>query len=178
MVRKIKKTSSKTGVLSDDELKAIPGFPSEEALRKGPVAIIKCAEEIPCNPCVEACVKGAIGMEGGINALPILDSEECTGCGLCIPSCPGLAIFVVDLTFSEKEALVKLPYEFLPLPEKGDSVILMDPQGKEIGEGVIHGVLTSPKFDRTAVITIRVPKHLALEVNHFRRVQDKGKSYG
>jgi len=174
----MKKTCSKTGVLSDEELKAIPGFPSEEALRKGPVAIIKCAEEIPCNPCVEACPKGAIAIEGGINNLPILDFEKCSGCGLCIPSCPGLAIFVVDVTFLETEGLVKLPYEFLPLPEEGDRVMLMDREGKEIGEGTVHGVFTSRRFDHTAVITIRVPKDLALEVNHFRRLQDKEKSDG
>jgi Fe-S-cluster-containing hydrogenase component 2 len=174
----MKRTWSKTGVLLDEELRAIPGFPSEEALRKGPVAILRCAEEIPCNPCVKACPKGAIALEGGINTLPVLDSKKCNGCGLCIPSCPGLAIFVVDLTYGETEGLVKLPYEFLPLPKKGDSVILLNAEGKEVGEGLIHGLLTSRQCDRTAVITLRVPKHLALEVNHFRTLQDKGRSDG
>ncbi len=169
---------SKNGFLSDKELRGIPGFPSEEALRKGPVAIIHCAQEIPCNPCVEACEKGAIALEGGIHTLPILDSSKCGGCGLCIASCPGLAIFVVDLTFGETEALVKMPYEFLPLPEERDSVLLMNREGKEIGEGVIHQVLVLQRFDRTAVITIRVPKALALEVGHFRKVRDKEKSDG
>ena len=173
----MKKNLSTTGVLSDEELKSLPGFPPEESLRKGPVAIIKCAEEIPCNPCIEACAKGAIQMEGDINALPKLIAEKCTGCGLCIPSCPGLAIFVVDLTFSEKEGLVKLPYEFLPHPETGESVVLLDREGKEIGTGVVHHVLNPRRFDRTAVITLCTPKHLALEVNHFRKFSSKEESH-
>jgi len=117
-------------------------------------------------------------LKGGIHTLPILDSSKCSGCGLCIASCPGLAIFVVDLTFGETEALVKLPYEFLPLPRKGDRVLLMNREGKEIGEGTVHQVLTSSRLDRTAVITIRVPKQVALEVGHFRRFEDKEESHG
>jgi Fe-S-cluster-containing hydrogenase component 2 len=162
-----------TGVLSDEELKAIPGSPSEEFLQKGPVAIIKCAEEIPCNPCVDACPKGAIRIEGNITALPVLLAEKCTGCGQCIPSCPGLAIFVLDLTYSKEEALVKIPYEFLPLPHKGDAVIVMDREGKDIGTGKVHSVLNHRRFDRTAIVSIRVPKSIAMEVNHFRIVKDE-----
>ncbi len=36
---------------------------------------------------------------------------------VCVSNCPGLSIVVVDETYSEKEALVKIPYEFLPLAE-------------------------------------------------------------
>jgi Fe-S-cluster-containing hydrogenase component 2 len=171
----MKKNRSETGILSDEDLDAIPGVPSKEFLVKGPIAIIKCAEEIPCNPCVDACPKGAIRIEGNINALPVLLAEKCTGCGLCIPSCPGLAIFIVDMTYSEEEAIVKLPYEFLPLPQKGDTVIVMDREGKDIGKGKIHSVLSQRSFDRTPIVSVRVPKRIAMEVNHFRPT--KGKKY-
>ena len=164
----MKRHRSKTGILSHEELKAIPGYPSEEFLQKGPVAIIQCAEEIPCDPCVDACSKGAIRIEGNITSLPILLAEKCTGCGQCIPSCPGLAIFVVDMTYSKEEGLVKLPYEFLPLPQKGALVIVMDREGRDIGTGKIHSVLNSKRFDRTPIVTVCVPKGITLEVNHFR----------
>ncbi len=36
--------------------------------------------------------------------------------------CPGLAIFIIDETYSETEATVLLPYEYLPLPKEGDYV--------------------------------------------------------
>lgn len=38
-----------------------------------------------CEACVKACIYGAIGKEGN---LMILDSEKCTGCGLCTFVCP------------------------------------------------------------------------------------------
>ena len=37
-----------------------PGIPSEERMKLGPVACIECLQQIPCNPCEEACPRGAI----------------------------------------------------------------------------------------------------------------------
>jgi Fe-S-cluster-containing hydrogenase component 2 len=91
------------GFLSNDELIKLPGFPSKERLDKGPVAIIECAQEIPCNPCVESCPFDAIVISGPITELPRLDASKCTGCGSCIAVCPGQAIFVVNSKFSETE---------------------------------------------------------------------------
>jgi len=135
---------------------------------KGPRALIECSEEIPCDPCAKACSKGAIRIEGPITSLPVFDSDRCDGCGLCIPSCPGLAIFVIDPSFSGKEGLIKLPYEFLPLPRKGDRVIVLDREGKEIGIGKVHQVLNPSRFDRTPVVSLLVPKGIVSEVRHFR----------
>ncbi|MBR4024904.1 MAG: 4Fe-4S binding protein, partial [Firmicutes bacterium] len=64
---------------------------AEEMIRKGPKAVIECTEDIPCNPCSTCCNFGAITIEGSISELPCLDEEKCTGCGLCIPACPGMA---------------------------------------------------------------------------------------
>ena len=107
------------GVLSKRELKILPGLPSEERLKKGPVAVIECNQEIPCNPCVAACPREAIKVKA-LTSLPELDEDRCNGCGSCIAPCPGLAIFVVDMSYSEREAVVMLPYEFLPYPKVGE----------------------------------------------------------
>ena len=37
----------------------------------------------------------------------------------CVAVCPGLACFVVDLTWGdEHQALMKIPYEMLPIPSE------------------------------------------------------------
>ena len=113
---------TKTGFLNSAELKEAGRYPSEERLKKGPVAVIECCQNIPCNPCETACKFGAITVGDLITNLPVLDESKCVGCGVCLTKCPGLAIFVVDK--SKDMATVSFPFEYLPLPEKGDIVIL------------------------------------------------------
>jgi Fe-S-cluster-containing hydrogenase component 2 len=158
--------------LTDDELKA--QLPPVERLRQGPVAIIECIEQIPCNPCVDSCPRGAITMPGGLNQIPQLDVEACTGCGLCISSCPGLAIFVVDLsgvgTVAGKvdAASVSLPYEFLPLPEKGQQVLALDRTGRELGPATVIRIRAGKRVDRTSVVTIAVPMEWAQRARQIK----------
>jgi len=153
----------KTGVPSMEELEKSHGFPSRERLMKGPVAVIECLQEIPCNPCVKACPLGAIKVETLIS-LPELDENKCVGCGSCIPNCPGLAIFLVDYNFSEDEALISFPYEFLPSPEVGSIVDATDRSGKAITKGRVIKVLKNKKYDNTEIISIAVLKKYANEV--------------
>ena len=160
-------TLEKDGVLSPDELAKLPGMPSKERLEQGAVAVIECAQEIPCNPCEEACPKGAIRVGEPITNLPVLASDKCTGCGLCIPVCPGLAIFVVDMTYSDREATLQLPYEFLPLPEKGEMVTALDREGRAVCSARVVNVRNPKKFDHTPVITIAVPKDQAMNVRNI-----------
>lgn len=152
------------GVLSPEELIGLPGMPSKVRLERGAVAVIECAQEIPCNPCEEVCPNGAIRVNEPITNLPELIEEKCTGCGLCIPACPGLAIFVVDMTYSDREATVQLPYEFLPLPTKGERVKALDREGKVVCSARVVKVLNPERFDRTAVVTIALPKDQAMNV--------------
>ncbi len=154
----------KTGLPTPEDLAR--GSPSKERLSRGPVAIIECFQRIPCNPCYAACKRGAIKEFKDINDLPEIDFELCNGCAVCVSKCPGLAIFVVDQTYSEKEALVKIPYELLPLPKKGEMVDALNRQGETVGKAEVVSVL---KFkDKTCVISIAVPKELLMDIRNIR----------
>ena len=113
---------------------------SDARKQKGPYVVIECPEKIPCDPCVDACAKEAISIKGSMIELPEVDYEKCNGCLLCIPSCPGLAIFVVDET-PKDYSIVYIPYEFLPQPKKGDTAIGLDLEGKERCEVKILKIL-------------------------------------
>ena len=84
----------KTGVLAVKDIQ----IPTKEQLEKG-IAILECIQEIPCNPCVDACPFNAISMKD-INDTPKIDYNKCTSCKRCVSICPGLAIFVVKIPLS------------------------------------------------------------------------------
>jgi Fe-S-cluster-containing hydrogenase component 2 len=147
--------------------RSVPEVPGAERRAQGPVAVIECYEEIPCNPCEEACNQGAIFVGEPITSLPDLEAERCNGCGLCIPACPGLAIFVIDESYSEEESTIMLPYEFLPLPRKGMTVKALDSQGQVVGEARVLEVRNPKAYDCTPVIKIEVPKELSMTVRHI-----------
>jgi Fe-S-cluster-containing hydrogenase component 2 len=165
----------RSGVLSEKELARLPGVPSKHRLKKGPVAVIECAQEIPCDPCVPSCSQGAIEIGEDMNGLPTLKENKCIGCGLCIPACPGLAIFVVDLTFSKQGALVQLPHEFLPLPKKGETVECLNREGKIVSEGRVIRISNPRKNDRTPVVSVALPKEFAQEVRAIKIIR-RGRS--
>ena len=155
------------GVLRHEDVEALS--PGEERLRRGPLVIIECVENIPCDPCVAACPKGAIRIDGDINGVPVVDFDTCDGCGACLAACPGLAIFGVDLSGDGAAAVVRLPYEFLPLPEVGEDVVALDRDGKEMGGARVERVQTAKALDRTPIVSLQVPRDVAMDVRHFRR---------
>lgn len=150
-------------------------------MRRGPVACIECFQQIPCNPCEEACPKGAITVGDEITHTPVLDVEKCNGCGICMTRCPGLAIFNIDADYSETTALVSFPYEYVPLPVKNQPVRCTDREGRYITEGVVHRVWTAAAFDHTAIITVEIPKEYVDQVRfidrHFAEEQDPDQIY-
>ena len=163
------------GIASLAELRASPGYPSEQRLESGPVAVIECIQEIPCNPCEHACRFHAIVVGEPIINLPRLMEDRCKGCGECIPACPGLAIFLVDRAYSTDEAAVWLPYEFLPLPEVGFAVEALDRRGERVCRGTVIRVANPERNDNTAVVTVAVPKRCSDRVRSLRvtNTQDK-----
>lgn len=159
----------RTGIPTDDDLEKI--IPDKKRLAKGPVVIIECFQRIPCDPCAISCKLGAIKPFKDINDLPIVDFDKCTGCGICISSCPGLAIFVIDMNYSDEKSLIKLPHEMLPLPEKGEDVYALDRAGSILGTVKVIKVIKIK--DKTNIISLEVPKGMAMKV---RSIKVEGKN--
>ncbi|HNZ50771.1 MAG TPA: 4Fe-4S binding protein [Bacilli bacterium] len=146
---------NKDGVPSLDQIKTC--FPNLESLQK-PKAIIECYEEIPCNPCSTSCPFKAIYIGPNINKRPQVDFNKCTGCGVCVYSCPGLAISVAQLV--GKEVRFKISYEFLPLPQVGEIWTAINRSGQMIGKAKIEKVTLTKVQDKTALIQVLVDSSL------------------
>ena len=71
------------GFPSMEEIKEANGWPDEERFLKGPVAVVECVQQIPCNPCESACPFHAIHIGEPITNTPKVDKETCIGCGMC-----------------------------------------------------------------------------------------------
>lgn len=157
---------SKNGIPRKEQLEAVK--PSEKRLAEGPVVIVECFQEIPCDPCYTSCKSGCILPFEDINDLPRMDFDKCNGCGVCISACPGLAIFMVDETYSEKEALVTIPWEFIPPPEEGSAVMGLDREGQDITPVTVKTVRLSKKSG-AYLLELIVPKEFAYEVRSIKR---------
>ena len=157
---------TETGIPTKEDVQKVT--PPDERFAKGPVVIVECFQEIPCNPCVDACNRGAITKQRDINDLPKVNFDKCNGCGLCITQCPGLAIFVVDKTYSETHAVVRLPYEFVPVPEKGQFACGLDRAGEERGWFEVVRVTSGGPKNKTTTVWLAVPKELAMEVRSIK----------
>ena len=146
------------GILSLERIRAIPGYPGPDRIEKGPVVVIECDQDIPCNPCEDICPRGAIAVGEPITNLPRIDPDKCDGCIVCISICPGLCMFVVHKNYNEKESLIYLPYEMHPLPEKGSLVDGCDRKGERVCAARVEKVVKSGKLDKTAIVAVAVPK--------------------
>ncbi len=151
-----------TGIPAPEQIEAIK--PAKERLAKGPVAIVECFQEIPCDPCFTACKQGAFLPFEDINDLPKTDDEKCNGCAICVGFCPGLAIFIVDETYSEAEALVTIPWEFSRVPAAGSKVWGLNREGREASLVTVKKVRKSPKKNGAHLLTLIVPKNMAYDI--------------
>ncbi|SMC56275.1 4Fe-4S dicluster domain-containing protein [Sporomusa malonica] len=149
-----------TGVPTPTDVSSI--LPGSERLSHGPIAIFECFQNIPCNPCVEACPRGAISIGLDINERPVLDETKCNGCGICLAHCPGLSIFVIDHSYSTDEALLKLPYEYLPLPKSDQTVDALNRKGEPVAVAQVKRV--QQNTNKTTVVWVTVPKTLAMDI--------------
>lgn len=158
-----------TGIIPKKDLEVSPSYPSEENLKKGPVVLVECTEKISCNPCETVCKRGAIVVGELITNVPRLNPEKCNGCGLCIPKCPGLAIFLIDATYSEDKVAISFPHEYLPLPRENSEVEAVNRRGEVICKGKVVRVRNPESYDHTAVVTISIPKKYIHEARGVKR---------
>lgn len=156
----------KNGYLDMDEVLDIPGFPGKEVLAKKKCIVIECQQNIPCNPCEAACPHHAITVGEPITNLPVVDSDKCIGCGLCVAQCPGQACFLVDQSHEDYDT-VTLPYEYYPLPEKDQEVYGLSRAGEYLIKATVLRVVMTKKNDRTAVIEVKVPKGYGMKVRNI-----------
>ncbi|MCH3963338.1 MAG: FAD-dependent oxidoreductase [Clostridium sp.] len=153
------------GYMLDNEIFRYPGVVKKSGIHP----VMECTQNIPCNPCQDVCPKGCITIGENITSLPIVDLDKtCIGCGMCVASCPGQAIFLVNEDFEEEYASVMIPYEFLPLPEKGEKGKALDRSGKVICEAEVIGVKAAKLFDHTNLLTIKVPRNMAMKARFYQ----------
>ena len=155
----------KKGYVADEEIERFPGVTHKVGVHP----VIECTQNIPCNPCQDACKKNCISIGNNITSLPIVVKEsECINCGMCVASCSGQAIFLVDEDCNDGTATITLPYEFLPLPSEGTKGVALGRSGVEVCEATVVSVKSSGAFDKTNLLTMRVPKEYAMKARFFR----------
>jgi ferredoxin len=155
----------KNGYISEAEAGRFPAFSHGGGTR----VVIECTQNIPCDPCQDVCPRGCIQVGKDITLLPSLSADKsCTGCGLCVGVCSGQAIFLINDDYEEEYGTVGLPYEFLPLPQKGDAGQALDRNGKEICAAVVTAVRNSAAMDKTPMLIMKVPKAELGRARFFR----------
>ena len=161
----ISKILLKKGYVKDDEIERFPGV----VHKSGVHPVIECTQNIPCNPCQDACKKGCISTGKNITYLPFVkDDNECINCGMCVASCSGQAIFLVNEDCGDGSATVTLPYEFYPLPEVGTVGHGLSRKGEKLCEAEVVSVKSVGAFDHTNLLTMRVPKKYAMKARFFK----------
>lgn len=153
------------GYLADDEIHQYPGI----AAMKGIHPVMECVQNIPCNPCQDACSRNCIRIGEKITSLPSINQEAtCSGCGLCVAACSGQAIFLVQEDYEEGYATVTLPYEFLPLPVKGEKGLALNRKGEKCCNTEVIEVRSIPAYDHTTLLTMKVPNHMAMTARFYK----------
>jgi sarcosine oxidase subunit alpha len=132
--------------------------------------LIRCVQEIPCDPCTEACPHNLISMPGSILALPEF-AGECQACGRCVLACPGLAIQLVinDYDPAGEKALIMMPFEFTDdVAPPGTEVTTTDIEGRVVGRGRVVAIRKRDDQDRRRLLLVEVPMKDKLQVAGFR----------
>lgn len=138
--------------------------------------LIRCIQEIPCDPCVDYCPKRLIKLvDNSIMSLPEFqiptsDKDACSGCGQCVMVCPGLAISLIYPTHDPEKKTVKLmlPFELdRDLLQVGQEVECVDYDGAPICKGKILDIKARKKEKRILVF-LEIPYGMRFNVATFR----------
>lgn len=156
------------GYIAEDEIMKYPG--AIKSGKKGIRPVIECIQNIPCNPCQDACRFGCIKVGEDITRLPEVNPDiECKNCGMCVAACSGQAIFLVNEDYALGYATVTLPYEFFPIPKIGEKGNGLDRSGKAVCDAEVVDVKASKVFDHTVLLTIKVPVDMAMKARFYKK---------
>lgn len=158
-----------------DTLRGKPGGQKEPEVRTLPDSVyplIRCTQEIPCNPCTEACPKHAIRItEGTLTGVPSFEGNICLGCAQCVLACPGLAIILVDERYDpdHKRALLTVPIELAAdTIGVGEEVRTVGLEGEPVGTGRVIAFRDALSQDRRRLMLLEVPFEDRLRVAGIR----------
>ena len=161
----ISETLLECGYVADSEIERYPGVTHMEGVHP----VIECTQNIPCNPCQDVCPKKCITIGNNITALPVVDSKsQCIGCGMCVAACSGQAIFLIQEDIGDGMGTVTIPYEFLPLPEKGQIGIALGRDGQPVCKAEVLDIKSSNAFDHTNLLTMKVPRDMVMRARFFK----------
>jgi len=140
--------------------------------------VIHCTQEIPCNPCTEACVLQSIKIkDSSIMGIPQFE-YDCLACNRCVSLCPGLAITLVDRDYDmiKKTARVVIPWE---LPEGiikiGQKVTTTGLEGEPISKGKVIAIKDAEWQNRRMLMSLEVPYKDADKIAGIRIREPLGK---
>jgi bacterioferritin-associated ferredoxin len=68
---------------------------------------------------------------------------------------------------------VSFPYEYFPLPQKGDTVHALSRSGEILCDAKVTSVVNPKSYDHTPVITIEVPTEMADEVRNMKPIMEE-----
>ena len=88
---------------------------------------------------------------------------------MCVASCSGQSIFLVEEDVEPGFGEVTMPYEFLPVPKVGDKGIALGRNGKEVCKAEVTKVRTAPAFDHTNLLTIKVPNDMVMKARFYKK---------
>lgn len=154
-------------------LKSKPGKTAELNLPEdyaGFFPVIRCVQEIPCNPCVAVCPNKSITIPGNvITGCPVF-SGRCDGCTKCVAVCPGLAITLVKNPEKQDEpAKIIVPFEMLNASvAPGNEADCTDMDGNFICKGKIEKVISRKNLDRRLLVQMTVPQDKAVRIAGIR----------
>ena len=157
---------------TEEVLRSDPGKVYEFSIEQNDLEkypIIRCVQEIPCNPCVDSCPKGSIKIDDHtIMGLPHFQGE-CIGCMQCVTSCPALAVTLVLPSEEKKMSRVVIPYELSrDLISAGREVITVDMDAEVVGRGEIAEFREAPGDNKRLLVTLEVPEPDAEKVAGIR----------